>query len=281
MRHQDQSNPSPHAPTLRDCSNQLIEQLAQLRTSEGFRAPRPLAALPAELVASSLEAAGDDSHECRALAYEIAAERLSGVLGHAAPSEPSWSALRQVAHDWHELAAHHGAQVEDLAAYLAPPATPPTRKPHREALADAGAVVGQDGQELTGPGGTPVRLPTVAQTARAMERTAEALAYGSPAYKAAALRMVVAGQGRTSPPSVLIKGYQPGNGSRYDLTFARRAGGGWLVVWDAVGWFACVYRSSSMNGGPAELSRKVGDWNDPDAEAVAELAGALFRAGVL
>ncbi len=78
-----------------------------------------------------------------------------------------------------------------------------------------------------------------------------------------------------------LYGYEPGNGTRYDLTFAGRYGGGWLVAWEAGRMLAIVMGGNARRGGPAEVLVLAGELSDPDHEAIADLAGELVRSGAL
>ena len=77
--------------------------------------------------------------------------------------------------------------------------------------------------------------------------------YGTPAYQEAALVSAVAGA--KTGMSVHVFRLQPGNGSSYDLSYVRRSGGGWCVVWDAARFAAIVRRGNAWQAsGQAELS---------------------------
>jgi hypothetical protein len=81
--------------------------------------------------------------------------------------------------------------------------------------------------------------------------------------------------------AVVVVGYQPGNGSRYDLEILPRVGGGYLLVWDGVGAYGRLYPSEAHRGGRAEWQLRAGKAPKPDREAIEALAGELYRRGVL
>ena len=78
----------------------------------------------------------------------------------------------------------------------------------------------------------------------------------------------------------------PGNGTRYDLVYVTRSGGGWAVVWEPAGLVARL-RSTRTDTGPAFALEPVGTgWSPADLQAVASItnappvAAALGGAGV-
>jgi len=74
--------------------------------------------------------------------------------------------------------------------------------------------------------------------------------------------------------SWIVTGYEPGNGSRFDLLYGRRAGGGWCVVWVDASLLAVVRRD-----GRTEPRGKR--WAKSDLDAVEELSRQLVAAGLL
>lgn len=86
----------------------------------------------------------------------------------------------------------------------------------------------------------------------------------------------------TERAGVVIAGYEPGNGSRYDLEILPRADGGYLLVWDGAGVYGRLYPSEALHGsGPAEWLIRAGRSNPVDHRAIEQLCGELFRRGVL
>ncbi len=78
--------------------------------------------------------------------------------------------------------------------------------------------------------------------------------------------------------AISVHGWEPGNGTRYDLTFARRAGGGWFVAWPEAGLIGLV---RFRDGGMVSIESRGQSWIDGDLEVVTDLAAKLYDGGAL
>ncbi len=108
-------------------------------------------------------------------------------------------------------------------------------------------------------------------------------------YDAVSLRALGCSIGIERGDCPTVHGYEPGNGTRYDLSFARRAGGGWIMVWDSAWIVAKVSASRTMHRdiNPRSCSFEVvaspkgSKLSQPDRDALIALCAAMFAEGVL
>ena len=82
-------------------------------------------------------------------------------------------------------------------------------------------------------------------------------------------------------PSLLVTGYEPGNGSRYDAAYARRAGGGWFLCLPEWGAVFLVRDGDARRGGSCELESRGKRVPRPDFDALIALTTELIGAGRL
>ena len=79
--------------------------------------------------------------------------------------------------------------------------------------------------------------------------------------------------------SVEVFGWEPGNGSRIDLTIAQRAGGGWFVAWPEAGLVGLVRLSHGDRS--CSVEERGAPWPASDREAVKRLLWDLYDGGSL
>jgi hypothetical protein len=77
--------------------------------------------------------------------------------------------------------------------------------------------------------------------------------------------------------AIEVFGWEPGNGTRYDLTFAKRSGGGWFVAWPEAGLVGLIRPGHDS----VFIEPRGKDWPEADVAAVAELATELYDGGSL
>jgi hypothetical protein len=77
--------------------------------------------------------------------------------------------------------------------------------------------------------------------------------------------------------AIEVFGWEPGNGTRYDLTFAKRSKGLWFVAWPEAGLVGLVRH------GPDSMfiESRGKDWSEGDMAVVSELATELYECGAL
>lgn len=78
-----------------------------------------------------------------------------------------------------------------------------------------------------------------------------------------------------------VKGYCPGNGTRYDLEIVPRIGGLYLLLWDAAACYGRLSPGDTWHGGRALWELRAGRCPKVDRLAIETLCGELFRRGVL
>ena len=77
--------------------------------------------------------------------------------------------------------------------------------------------------------------------------------------------------------AIEVFGWEPGNGTSYDLTFANRSGGGWFVAWPEAGLIGLVRPGDDG----VYIEQRGREWPEGDLAAVAELATELHDGGSL
>lgn len=77
--------------------------------------------------------------------------------------------------------------------------------------------------------------------------------------------------------AIEVFGWEPGNGTRYDLTFAKRSGGGWFVAWPEAGLLGLVRPGHEG----VCIEQRGREWSEGDLAAVARLATELYDGGSL